>query len=62
MSDLQERAAALADDIRATGRYTTARGELAVQALDLIEMARRELPAEEADAVRREILEVLRSE
>lgn len=59
---LKEKAAALADAIRATGRYTTARGELAVQALDLIEMARRELPAEEADAVRREILEVLRSE
>lgn len=59
---LKEKAAALADAIRATGRYTTVRGELAVQALDLIEMARRELPAEEADAVRREILEVLRSE
>ena len=62
MSDLQERAAALADDNRATGRYTTARGELAALVVDLIEMARRELPAEEADAIRREILEVLRSE
>lgn len=60
MSDLQERAAALADDIRATGRYTTARGELAVQALDLIEMARRELPAEDYLAVKNQLLEALR--
>lgn len=60
MSDLQERAAALADDIRATGRYTTARGELAVQALDLIEMARRELPAEDYLTVKNQLLEALR--
>lgn len=42
---LKEKADALADDIRAIGQYTTARGELAVQALDMIEKARRELPA-----------------
>ncbi len=60
MSDLQERAAALADDIRATGRYTTVRGELAVQALDLIEMARRELPAEDYLTVKNQLLEALR--
>ena len=62
MSDLQERAAALADDIRATGRYTTVRGELAVQALDLIEMARRELPSTDYLEIKRKLLEVLRSE
>lgn len=60
MRDLQERAKALADAIRATGRYTTARGELAVQALDLIEMARRELPAEDYLTVKNQLLEALR--
>ena len=60
MSDLQERAAALADDIRATGRYTTARGELAVQALDMIEKARRELPTEDYLTVKNQLLEALR--
>ena len=60
MSDLQERAAALADDIRATGRYTTVRGELAVQALDLIEMARRELPAEDYLTGKNQLLQALR--
>ena len=53
MSDLQERAA---------GRYTTGRGELAVQALDLIEMARRELPSTDYLEIKRKLLEVLRSE
>ena len=57
---LKEKAAALADDIRATGRYTTVRGELAVQALDLIEMARRELPAEDYLTVKNQLLEALR--
>lgn len=57
---LKEKAAALADAIRATGRYTTARGELAVQALDLIEMARRELPAEDYLTVKNQLLEALR--
>lgn len=60
MRDLQERAKALADAIRATGRYTTVRGELAVQALDLIEMARRELPAEDYLTVKNQLLEALR--
>lgn len=57
---LKEKAAALADAIRATGRYTTGRGELAVQALDLIEMARRELPAEDYLTVKNQLLEALR--
>ena len=57
---LKEKDAALADDIRATGRYTTVRGELAVQALDLIEMARRELPAEDYLTVKNQLLEALR--
>lgn len=57
---LKEKADALADDIRATGRYTTVRGELAVQALDLIEMARRELPAEDYLTVKNQLLEALR--
>lgn len=57
---LKEKAAALADAIRATGRYTTVRGELAVQALDLIEMARRELLAEDYLTVKNQLLEALR--
>ena len=59
---LKEKADTLADDIRATGRYTTVRGELAVQALDLIEMARRELPSTDYLEIKRKLLEVLRSE
>ncbi len=57
---LKEKADALADDIRATGRYTTARGELAVQALDMIEKARRELPAEDYLTLKNQLLEALR--
>lgn len=57
---LKEKANALADDIRATGQYTTARGELAVQALDVIENARRELPAEDYLTLKNQLLEALR--
>lgn len=57
---LKEKAAALADAIRATGQYTTARGELAVQALDVIEKARRELPAEDYLTLKNQLLEALR--
>jgi len=57
---LKEKANALADDIRATGQYTTARGELAVQALDVIEKARRELPAEDYLTLKNQLLEALR--
>lgn len=57
---LKEKADAMADDIRATGQYTTARGELAVQALDMIEKARRELPAEDYLTVKNQLLEALR--
>ena len=57
---LKEKANALADDIRATGQYTTARGELAVQALDMIEKARRELPAEDYLTLKNQLLEALR--
>lgn len=62
MSDLQERANDLAEAIRATGRYTTVRGELAVQALDMIEKARQELPSTDYLEIKRKLLEVLRSE
>ncbi|OUP02641.1 hypothetical protein B5F36_10450 [Anaerofilum sp. An201] len=57
---LKEKADALADDIRATGQYTTARGELAVQALDMIEKARRELPAADYLTIKNQLLEALR--
>ena len=57
---VKEKADALADAIRATGRYTTARGELAVQALDMIEKARWELPAEDYLALKSQLLEALR--
>lgn len=57
---LKEKADALADAIRATGRYTTARGELAVQALDMIEKARRELPAADYLTIKNQLLEALR--
>lgn len=57
---LKEKANALADDIRATGQYTTARGELAVQALDMIEKARREPPAEDYLTLKNQLLEALR--
>ena len=59
---LKEKADAMADDIRATGQYTTARGELAVQALDMIEKARQELPSTDYLEIKRKLLEVLRSE
>lgn len=49
-------------EIGQTKLYSKARGKLSAPALELVERAYRELPAEEADAVRREILEVLRSE
>ena len=57
---LKEKADALADAIRATGRYTTARGELAVQVLDMIEKARRELPAADYLTIKNQLLEALR--
>lgn len=49
-------------EIARTELYSKARGKLSAPALGLVERAYRELPADEADAVRREILEVLRSE
>lgn len=49
-------------EIARTELYSKARGKLSAPALKLVERAYRELPAEEADAVRHEILEVLRSE
>ena len=49
-------------EIARTELYSKARGKLSTPALGLVERAYRELPAEEADAVRHEILEVLRSE
>lgn len=48
-------------EIGQTKLYSKARGKLSAPALGLVERAYRELPAEEADAVRREILEVLRT-
>lgn len=57
---LKEKADAPADAIRATGRYTTARGELAVQALGMIEKAWRELPAEDYLTLKNQLLEALR--
>ncbi|HIX16933.1 MAG TPA: hypothetical protein H9860_01330 [Candidatus Gemmiger faecavium] len=44
-----------------TKLYSKERSKLSAPALDLVARAYRELPDEEADAVRREILEVLRT-
>ena len=49
-------------EIARTELYSKARGKLSAPALGLVERAYRELPADEADSVRREVLEVLRSE
>lgn len=48
-------------EIGQTELYSKARGKLSAPALGLVERAYRELPTDEADAVRREILEALRS-
>ena len=48
-------------EIGQTKLYSKARGKLSPRSLELVERAYRELPAEEADAVRREVLEVLRT-
>lgn len=49
-------------EIAQTELYSKERGKLSVPALGLVERAYRELPIEEANAIRREVLEVLRSE
>lgn len=59
---IHEKLEELKRKIGQTELYSKARGKLSAPALELVERAYRELPAEEADAVRREILEVLRSE
>lgn len=48
-------------EIGQTELYSKARGKPSAPALELVARAYRELPAEEADTVRREILEVLRT-
>ena len=48
-------------EIARTELYSKARGKLSAPALGLVERAYRELPVDEADAVRREVLEVLRA-
>lgn len=55
----KEKADTLADDIRATTRHTTERGELVVKALELIEKARRELPVADYLAIKAQLVEVL---
>lgn len=47
--------------ISQTELYSKERGKLSAPALDLVARAYRELPVDEADAVRREVLEVLRT-
>ena len=59
---IREELEKLKREIGQTELYSKERGKLSAPALDLVARAYRELPAEEADAVRREILEVLRSE
>lgn len=47
--------------IRETEIYSKERGKLSAPALDLIAQAYRELPADEAEEIRRELLKELRS-
>lgn len=47
--------------IRETEIYSKERGKLSGEALDLIARAYKELTADEADKIRREVLEVMRS-
>lgn len=47
--------------IRETEIYSKERGKLSAPALDLIARAYRELSADEADEIRREMLEAMRS-
>lgn len=59
---IYEKLEELKREISQTTLYSKERGKLSTPALDLVARAYRELPIEEANAIRREVLEVLRSE
>ena len=59
---IYEKLEELKREISQTTLYSKERGKLSAPALGLVERAYRELPIEEANAIRREVLEVLRSE
>ncbi len=58
---IYEKMEELKREVSQTERYSKERGMLSALALDLVTRAYRELSADEADAVRREVLEVLRT-
>lgn len=58
---IKEKAKEMIEAIRETEIYSKERGKLSAPALDLIAQAYRELPCEEADEIRREMLEAMRS-
>jgi len=58
---IHEKLEELKREISQTELYSKERSKLSAPALDLVARAYRELPVDEADAVRREVLEVLRT-
>lgn len=58
---IKEKAKEMIEKIRETEIYSKERGKLSAPALDLIAQAYKELPCEEADEIRRELLKELRT-
>lgn len=58
---IKEKAKEMIEEIRETEIYSKERGKLSAPALDLIAQAYRELSADEAEEIRRELLKELRS-